>query len=268
MAECTYHLNDLRIGYPRAHRQPDGMASGLTARLHKGEMACLVGVNGCGKSTLLRTMAGLQPPVGGSLELMGRPLHDYSRTQLAQMVGIVLTDGIPERSLTVRELVGMGRQPYTGLWGHLTQQDTQQVDRAMERMGIGHLSTRKVSHLSDGERQKTLLAKALAQQTATILLDEPLCFLDYPSKVAMLQLLAQLAHEEGLSILLSIHDLELALNWADTLWVMGAGSGLGVGTPADILAQGGLNHLLQPTGADRQGLRLPRTSAAEILEYT
>ena len=223
MKGTTYNLNNLTIGYARGKRRKI-LGDNLCAHLEKGELTCLLGTNGCGKSTLLRTMAGLQPALRGELFLMGRNIVDIERNDLAKMVSIVLTENIPAKSLTVWETVALGRMPYTHFWGGLKKEDRNIVETALQKVGMSKQKERFIVELSDGERQRVLIAKALAQNTPTILLDEPTCFLDYPGKYEILELLGQMAHREGITVLLSIHDLELALQMADCIWMMNNGS--------------------------------------------
>ncbi len=192
----------------------------MTVELGEGQLCCLLGSNGAGKSTLLRTMAAFQSPLSGEIWLGRQRLADIPSRQLGTMVGIVLTDRIRTPGITVRDMVGMGRSPYTNFWGRLTEEDNRQVDEAMQQVGITRFADRQIGALSDGERQKVMIAKALAQQTPVILLDEPTAFLDFPSKVEVMLLLSRLAHEMGKSILLSTHDLDLALQTADQLWLV------------------------------------------------
>lgn len=204
------HIARLSIGYGQ-----HVVGSGLEAGLAAGRLTCLVGRNGAGKSTLLKTLAGLLKPLAGSVTVDGHDLYALTRQQRARMVAVVLT-GRPEVcNITVAELVAMGRQPYTNLWGTLSDDDRRVVEESMERVGIGALRDRMAQTLSDGEWQKTVIAKALAQQTPVVLLDEPTAFLDYPSKVETLTLLARLARQTGKTIVLSTHELELAARLAD-----------------------------------------------------
>ena len=207
----------------------------MTVALHAGELCCLLGANGAGKSTLLRTLAAFQPTLSGEMTIDGERLETIPPRRLSTMIGIVLTERIRTGGITVRDMVAMGRSPYTNFWGRLTSEDHQEIDLAMEQVGITAFADRQISTLSDGERQKVMIAKALAQGTPIILLDEPTAFLDFPSKVEVMLLLGRLAHEMGKSIFLSTHDLDLALQTADRLWLMGKDENLfAVGTPREL----------------------------------
>lgn len=243
----TIRLSDLRIGY-RIRNEEHVIAEGLTASIPSGELTCLLGRNGAGKSTLLRTLTAFQPPLGGSIHLFGRSLAAYSDRELSHLLGIVLTDKCDLTNMTVTDLVAMGRAPYTGFWGTLAPEDREEIDRAMSAVGIESLGDRKTQTLSDGERQKAMIAKALAQQTPVILLDEPTAFLDYPSKVEIMQLLHRLTRETGKTIFLSTHDLELALQIADRIWLMKRGEPLITGTPEDLSIDGTLANFFPRKG--------------------
>ena len=217
--EETIRLTGLSIGY-RGKHSVKCVAEGISQAIHSGELTCLLGENGAGKSTLLRTLSGFLPPLAGEISILGRPLSSYKERELATVIGVVLTEKNNLQNMTVRELVGMGRSPYTGFWGRLSADDRRKVDDALSLVGIAALSDRMVQTLSDGERQKVMIAKALAQETPIIFLDEPTAFLDYPSKVEILHLLHRLSREMHKTIFLSTHDLELALQIADRLWLM------------------------------------------------
>lgn len=204
--------NRLTVGY-RGHRVVEDISLSLPC----GRLVCLLGPNGAGKSTLLRTLCGFQPPIAGTVTISGSDITTMSAAEVARLVSVVLTDRPLTPSLTAAEMVGMGRAPYTGFWGRLSDEDRRLVSEAMQTVGIAPLATRRMGQLSDGERQKVMIAKALAQHTPVIVLDEPTAFLDYPSKVAVMKTLARLAHDEGKTILMSTHDLELAAQLGDEL---------------------------------------------------
>lgn len=204
--------NRLTVGY-RGHRVVEDISLSLPC----GRLVCLLGPNGAGKSTLLRTLCGFQPPIAGTVTISGSDITTMSAAEVARLVSVVLTDRPLTPSLTAAEMVGMGRAPYTGFWGRLSDNDRRLVSEAMQTVGVDSLATRRMGRLSDGERQKVMIAKALAQHTPVIVLDEPTAFLDYPSKVAVMKTLARLAHDEGKTILMSTHDLELAAQLGDEL---------------------------------------------------
>lgn len=219
-------LSNLSVGYQQARRTPTAVLVGLNATLCSGRLTCLVGANGIGKSTLLRTLAASQPPIAGQIHYysgeQAAPINlaTLSQARLARLVSVVLTAKPSVENLSVEQIVGLGRSPYTNIWGTLRAEDRRMVDWTMDVVGITSLRHRLVQTLSDGERQKMMIAKALAQDTPVILLDEPTAFLDYKSKVEVLGLLARLAHETNKMVLLSTHDLEQAVHAADALWVV------------------------------------------------
>ena len=268
-------LKDLTIGYAQKNNTKV-VASGINATLHSGRLTCLIGANGIGKSTLLRTLSAFQPPLSGEIFIDNEspiPLSTLTDKQLSRLIGVVLTEKPDVQNMTVFELVGLGRSPYTGFWGRLNEDDKEVVKESLRLVGIESLQDRLIQTLSDGERQKTMIAKALAQQTPVIYLDEPTAFLDYPSKVEMLTLLRHLARETGKTIFLSTHDMELALQIADELWLMTAeeSSSTGlcqspkettliIGTPRELAANGSLSHFI-----DRPGLHFdPQTLAIRV----
>ena len=245
-------LENLTIGYRQKNNRKT-VATAITAQVLPGELTCLIGPNGAGKSTLLRTLSAFQPPLAGDILIDQLPGHPRSVTtltdcQLSRLIGVVLTGKPDVQNMTVEELVALGRSPYTGFFGRLTKADKDIVNDSIAMVGIPHLATRMVHTLSDGERQKMMIAKALAQQTPVILLDEPTAFLDYPSKADMLQLLRRLAHQAGKTILLSTHDMELALQTADRLWLMLPAQPVAIGTPRQLADDGSLAAFLNRPG--------------------
>jgi iron complex transport system ATP-binding protein len=259
----TVVLQNLTIGYATKGNEKV-VAKGLNATLNGGELTCLLGRNGIGKSTLLRTLAAFQPSLGGSILLATTPftphlspLTSFNDKDLSRIIGLVLTEKPDVRNMTVRFLVGMGRSPYTGFWGKLSEEDEAIVDEALRMVGIEALQHRQLQTLSDGERQKVMIAKALAQQTPIIYLDEPTAFLDFPSKVEMMQLLRRLAVDGQKTIFLSTHDVELSLQLADRIWLMESDL-LHVGTPHELADRGVLSSFIEQGGItfDKQSLTI------------
>lgn len=208
-------LSHLSIGY--GHKV---VAEELSATFAEGTLTCLLGRNGVGKSTLLKTICGYLKPVKNGVFIGADDVTTLTKSALARRVSIVLTQRPDVRGITVSEMVAMGRQPYTNRFGTLTAEDRKIVDKALEDVGLQPLRDRHVDTLSDGEMQKAMIAKALAQQTPVILLDEPTAFLDYPSKVEVLTLLRRLAHEQRKTVILSTHEVDLAERLGDTLLYM------------------------------------------------
>ncbi|MDE6451490.1 MAG: ABC transporter ATP-binding protein, partial [Odoribacter sp.] len=244
---ATIQLRQLRIGYKdKSHHKI--VAENICCDLFSGELTCLLGTNGVGKSTLLRTLAGFQPKLNGQIILKDKELNEYTDRELSTVISVVLTEKCDIRNMTVRELVGMGRSPYTGFWGKLSREDREIVEKAIESVNIGQLASRMLHTLSDGERQKAMIAKALAQETPVIYLDEPTAFLDFPSKVEIMQLLHHLTRKTHKTIFLSTHDLELALQIADKIWLMDKTNGISTGTPEDLALKGNLSHFFARKG--------------------
>lgn len=247
MKEPTIHIENLSTGYASKHHVKI-VASGISADIFGGELTCLLGANGVGKSTLLRTLSAFQPKMGGSIFIQGKEIDAYTDKQLSRVLSVVLTERCEVRSMSVFELVGLGRSPYTGFWGVLSKADKEVVERSIALVGIADLRDRMVDTLSDGERQKVMIAKALAQETPVIYLDEPTAFLDFPSKVEMMQLLHRLSRRTGKTIFLSTHDLELALQIADKVWLMDKECGVTIGTPEDLALDGILSTFFARKG--------------------
>ena len=259
----TIQLRNLCIGYQTKHSVKT-VAERINGSIRSGELTCLLGANGVGKSTLLRTLSAFQPAIKGDIfistneEEGGRKeISSLSDKELSKLIGVVLTEKPDVKNMSVRELVSLGRSPYTGFWGTYTDEDLRIVDEAIEMVGITDLCRRPVHTLSDGERQKVMIAKALAQQTPVIFLDEPTAFLDYPSKVEVLQLLRRISREAGKTIFLSTHDVELALQLADTILLMSkqetgrqgdkdsGGSPVTIGSPQALAASGDLGRFIE-----------------------
>lgn len=257
--DCSIILSHLSVGYIKG-KEKRVVKQDINAALHTAHLTCLIGNNGAGKSTLLRTVSAFQPKLAGSITIGGKDIDCYTQGELSRLIGVVLTEKPSVQNLSVFEMVAMGRSPYTGFFGRLSSADKEIVAESIRLVGIEKLAQRPVGTLSDGERQKMMIAKALAQQTSVIFLDEPTAFLDYGSKVDTLQLLRRLCHEEGKMILLSTHDLELALQLADELWVMTPQKFLS-GTPRQLADNGVLSSFI-----DKPGLKFsPETMSIRIV---
>lgn len=223
------------------------VARNINSIIPEGNLISLLGPNGVGKSTLLRTLCAFQPAISGDIIINGTSLQELTQAQLSRIISVVLTERLDVRAMTVHNLVSLGRSPYTGFWGRLDEEDERQVRQAINQVGISELYEREIGTLSDGELQKAMIAKALAQQTPIILLDEPTAFLDFPSKVEMMRMLHRLAHEMNKTIFLSTHDVEMALQLSDQLWLMTA-EGVHSGTPDELTADGSLADFIHIEG--------------------
>lgn len=242
------------VGYGE-RKNVRAVLSNLDFMLRSGELVCLLGANGVGKSTLLRTLAAVQPPLSGSISLMNRPIEDYSDRERSRTIGIVLTEQVRAGGLTVNELVSLGRQPYTGFFGRLDNADRAKVDAALQAVGMHDKAHRYVAELSDGERQKVMIAKALVQECPLILLDEPTAFLDVVNRIEIMTLLHRLAVEEHRAILLSTHDVEQALSMADRLWLLTEKQELECGVPEDLVLSHRMENLFPHRGTRFDSLR-------------
>jgi iron complex transport system ATP-binding protein len=237
MKAVAVSLEGLTVGYGRRPGRP--VVSDISQTLVPGSFACLVGENGCGKSTLLRTMAGMQRPLSGRVLLDGRDIARLGVGERARLVAVVLTDPVDSGYLTVRDLVGFGRYPYLDWRARLGERDAAVAERAMKKVGIDALAAERMDRLSDGERQKALIARALAQDTGVMLLDEPTAFLDAPRKIEIVSILRDIAVDEGKAVLMSTHDIELALRFADRLWTVSEGAVVS-GAPESLALSGAL----------------------------
>lgn len=238
MAKATQlRAQQLRIGYTHG-RQSTVVAEALDCQLRGGEFVCLLGSNGAGKSTLIRTLAGMQAPLGGELLLGDRPLRLIAPRERARAISVVLTEGLPMGMMDAYSLVSLGRHPYSGWLGGLDVRDRDRIDQALSAVGASALARRQVAELSDGERQKVSIARALAQEAKLMLLDEPTAFLDLPRRIELMHILRNLAHREKLALLLSTHDLDLALRFADRLWLLSPEGQLVQGAPEALALSG------------------------------
>ncbi len=232
---------DLSIGYG-SKKEKTIIASDINIELHQGELIGLVGANGIGKSTLLRTLTRVQKPISGNILIESKSIDDFSALKLAKVLSLVLTEHNFSKNLTVFELIALGRQPYTNWIGNLSINDKNIVTRVMQQTSIESLQHKKCYELSDGQLQKVMIARALAQDTSLIILDEPTTHLDMYHKAYILNLLKTLANDTGKTILFSSHEIDLAIQLCDTLIVM-TGSDVISGTPKQLIEKGSFNEL-------------------------
>lgn len=210
---------NLSIGYA-TKKEAIVIAENLNLDLQQGKLIALIGANGIGKSTLLRTITGIQKPLSGAVFLNDKNIYDFSALELAQNLSLVLTEKLPPSNLTVFELIALGRQPYTNWIGKLTNTDFEKINQAMQLTQISHLANKKHFEISDGQLQIVLIARALAQDTPLIILDEPTTHLDLLHKVSLFKLLKKLTQETGKCILFSTHDIDMAIQLSDEMIVM------------------------------------------------
>ena len=240
MSNVSISTNKLTIGYVDRGRKPSAVSrqkivqADLTFSLYEGEMVCMLGPNGCGKSTLLRTLAGLQPALEGTYQLSASSdLHQKAEKSVA----LVLTERMSMENTTVHDVVAMGRYPYTSFLDGLSDEDERIIKESLREVGFANAEEVSESFFnahSDGEKQRILIAKALAQQTPIILLDEPTAHLDLPHRILVLRLLRQLAHEQGKTVLISTHELDLALTLSDRILLMTPGKGVQLDTAEEL----------------------------------
>ena len=241
--------SSLSIGYDNKT-----IVSNINVTLNEGDIIALVGPNGAGKSTLFKTFSTHIKPVSGNIDLFGKDLMAYSPKERAKLLGIVLTERPDDMFLKVFDVVAAGRYPYTGMFGKLNENDENEIKASLELVGVNHLIDRVFNTLSDGEKQKVMIAKAIAQNTPIIMLDEPTAFLDYPSKIELFSLLKKLAKEEKKAILFSSHDLELLLRYTDNLWIIAKNRPFAAGLSPELLRNGIIKEYFGLKDADNQYL--------------
>jgi len=238
-ATTALQTRDLAVGY-RSRGARRAVLERVNLAVGPGEIVCLLGPNGIGKSTLLRTLGRMQPALWGSIALGGVPLASLSANELARRLGVVLTERVTVEALSVRRVVEFGRYPYTGWFGNLNARDREVVEWALDASGARRLADREFSRLSDGERQRVMIARALAQEPVLLMLDEPTAFLDVPARVELMGLLRQLTRESAIAVIVSTHDLELALRTADDIWLLMPGGDVVTGAPEDVVVSGAI----------------------------
>lgn len=235
--------SNLSIGY-KTKNSVTTIAVNLNLNLQEGKLIALIGANGIGKSTLLRTITGIQKPLFGTVLLNEKNIHELDSLTLAQNLSVVLTEKLPPSNLTVWELIALGRQPYTNWIGKLTNNDIVKVNEAIELTQIGHLATKKHYEISDGQLQIVLIARALAQDTPLIILDEPTTHLDLLHKVVLFKLLKKLTQETGKCILFSTHDIDMAIQMSDEMIIMTPDTVV-QDQPCNLITKGSFNTLFK-----------------------
>ena len=232
---------NLSIGYNGKPLMTD-----INVSLNAGDIVALAGPNGAGKTTLFKTLTASIKPVSGEVFLSGKPLSEYNATERASLFSLVLTDKPDDMFLKVLDIVAAGRYPYMGLLARLKDKDREIVMQSLDTVGITELAERNFISLSDGEKQKVMIAKALAQDTPIIFMDEPAAFLDYPSKIELIHLMKRLSREQGKTILFSSHDLELLLRYSDQMWLVAPKKSLKVGSPKELVDNGIIDKYFPP----------------------
>ncbi len=243
-------IENLTIGYQAPRTPTYVVAKDINLTLRAGELVCLLGPNGAGKSTLMRTISGMQAPLAGTITIDGQDIHAMPAQERAKRLSIVLTERVTAGLMSGYALVGLGRYPHTNWSGTLTKDDHAVIQRAIRMVGAEELAHRNVSDLSDGERQKIMLARALAQEPRMMILDEITAFLDLPRRVETMRLLRRLARETKRAILISTHDLDLALRSADRIWLLPKGGSLQTGAPEDLVLSGAFEAAFASEGVD------------------
>ena len=238
----------LAVGYRRAGTAARAVLHSVDFSVAGGTMICVVGPNGVGKSTLLRTLAGLQLPLAGRITLLDRPLEQWQARERARRIASVLTGFVETGYMTVRAMVALGRFPYAAGWGRLRSNDCAAIEEALRSVGIVHLGDRLVSCLSDGERQKALIARALAQKPVMLVLDEPTAYLDVTGRAEIMHTLRGLSRESGNAVVVSSHDIDLAMRTADLFWLIGCDGRLRTGAPEDLVLSGELASVFDAEG--------------------
>ena len=216
---------------------------------NRGELICLLGPNGSGKSTILRTLTGLQPPVTGRVEINGMDIATIKKAELAKKMAIVLTEQVSLGLLTVFEIASMGRYPHTNFMGKLSKEDESIVDEALDLVDAGMLKNRYYFELSDGEKQKVMIARALVQEPELIVLDEPTSHLDVRHKVEVVSILRKLCLEKGITVVLSLHDIDIAIKGCQKILLIEKGKVKAQGTPEEIIKTGTIQNLYSIEGA-------------------
>ncbi|MCL6257970.1 ABC transporter ATP-binding protein [Aquiflexum sp. TKW24L] len=234
---------DLSLGYKKGSKS-NVIADHISFSLEKGKLTCLLGPNGVGKSTLIKTIMGQIPALKNQVYLDKKPTHSFSVKDLSKKIAVVLTEKINSANLTVKQVVALGRIPHTGWLGNLSMEDQQKIDTAIHSTHINYIEDRPMSELSDGQLQKVMIARALAQDGEILILDEPTAHLDLINRFEIMHLLRDIAKKEKKAVLVVTHDLDIAIDTADEFWLMQCGLPLVCGSPEDLILQSKIDLLL------------------------
>jgi len=262
MSSPLIQIRELQTGYQSGGKRTVTTKGPLTLQVHPGQLVCLLGPNGAGKSTLLRTIAGLQPALAGSIEINGLDIRQLPPIQRARTVSLVLTDKVNTHHLNAWSLVALGRYPWSSWLGGIGDKDRAAIEWAIDAADIRPFLDRKINTLSDGEHQKIMLARALAQDTPLLMLDEPTAHLDLPSRIRLMRLLHRLARQTGKGVLLSTHELELALQVADEVWLLQNPEAFHHGAPEDLVLTGAFEAAFA-----HEDIRFDKHSGTFIIEH-
>jgi iron complex transport system ATP-binding protein len=243
MANPAIIGKNLSLGYAKGKARKE-ILNGLDFQLFPGQLTCLLGPNGVGKSTLIKAILGQLKPWAGELVLDGRPIDTYTHLDLAKKLSVVLTEPFLPGNMTVGQLVALGRIPHTGWTGRLEDSDLEAVEKALTATKIQYLKEERLAEISDGQRQKAMIARALAQDGKIMILDEPTAHLDLVNRFEIMHLLREIAKNQGKAILVVTHDLEIALETADKFWLLNCGTPLITGMPEELVISGQINQLL------------------------
>ena len=243
MSKVLITAKDLTIGYANSQKH-SSLYQSLNFELKAGELTTIMGVNGAGKSTLIKTICGIIPPISGDIYINENNISKFNRVDISKHIGIVLTERVADGGLTGWDVVSLGRYNYTGFFGKISEEDKRIIEQSMQSVGILDLSTKQIANMSDGERQKVMIAKSLCQQSEIIILDEPTAFLDIRSRIETMQLLRDCAKKQNKAILISSHDLEQSIQYSDNLWVMAKNEGLYCNTTEDAIISGVIEKIV------------------------
>ena len=262
MSVKTIHTEALSTGYQLGRGKVKILHHDLNLQIRQGQLVCLLGLNGTGKSTLLRTLLGFEKAISGLVKIDDKNLNDISIREIARLISVVLTDRIEDHFLTAYEVTLTGRYPHGSMTGRVTLEDKLIVEDTFTQLSINHLSDSVFQKLSDGEKQRVLIARAIVQETPFIFMDEPVAFIDSPGKIGIMYLIKQLAEKYNKGVLMATHDLESALTYGDRLWLLGNDGKFEEGQPNQLVDSGSFNRFF-----DRENVTFDKDTHRFIFSY-